>query len=153
MPSASSSKGLANWLPNTTASTIAPSTAMNRYSMPNLMPKGEGFTLRCMWANSQPDTLASQDATTNISSLWWKVEAPMASGMVLPPPRLTFSARITRPGREFSSRCSLRAPASAITQMSTHMARSLRRLRLRKVISGTSSKPSYLPRASRLPMV
>jgi hypothetical protein len=29
---------------------MPPSTAMNRYSMPNLMPNGDGFTLRCMWA-------------------------------------------------------------------------------------------------------
>ncbi len=46
-----------------------PSTAMNRYSMPLLMPKGEGLTLRWKCANSQPDTAASTAAMTKAVSL------------------------------------------------------------------------------------
>ena len=73
--------------------------------MPNLMPKGEGFTLRCMCAYSQPDTDASSAAITNIVKLVPEgADAPIASGIVAPPPRLVFSARMMRPGRESSSR-------------------------------------------------
>ena len=42
---------------------------MNRYSMPLLMPKGEGLTLRWKYANSQPDTAASKAAKTKTVSL------------------------------------------------------------------------------------
>ena len=42
---------------------------MNRYSMPLLMPKGEGLTLRWKNANSQPDIAASKAAKTNTVSL------------------------------------------------------------------------------------
>ncbi len=86
--------------------------------MPNLMPKGEGLTLRCMCANSQPEIEARMAAITNISSLWRKVDAPMASGMVLPPPRCTSSARMTRPGLESSRRAMAMAEAMATSQIS-----------------------------------
>ena len=46
-----------------------PSTAMKRYSMPLLMPKGDGLTLRWKCANSQPETAASMAAMTNTVSL------------------------------------------------------------------------------------
>ena len=46
-----------------------PSTAMNRYSMPLLMPKGDGLTLRWKCANSQPDTAARKAAMTKAVSL------------------------------------------------------------------------------------
>ena len=46
-----------------------PSTAMNRYSMPLWMPKGEGLTLRWKCANSQPETAASSAAITKTVSL------------------------------------------------------------------------------------
>ena len=39
-----------------------PITAMNRYSMPWLMPKGLGLTKRCRCAYSQPETQASSAA-------------------------------------------------------------------------------------------
>ncbi len=42
---------------------------MNRYSMPLLMPKGVGLTLRWKCANSQPDTAASTAARTKAVSL------------------------------------------------------------------------------------
>ena len=42
---------------------------MNRYSMPLLMPKGEGLTLRWKCANSQPEIAAKKAAKTNTVSL------------------------------------------------------------------------------------
>ena len=39
-----------------------PTTAMNRYSMPWLMPNGVGLTNRCRWAYSQPEMQASNAA-------------------------------------------------------------------------------------------
>ena len=92
--------------------------------MPNLMPNGDGLTERCIWAKSQPDNEAKSAAIRNINSLCWKVEAPMDSGMVLPPPRLTLSARITRPGRESSKFTKAAALPRAAIQISQKMRRS-----------------------------
>ena len=130
-----------------------PTTAMKRYSIPNLMPNGEGFTVRCRCAKSQPDTDASSAAITNIVTLVRKVFTPIASGIVVPPPRFRFSARITRPGRESSRWLTRTAPAIAAIQISQKILRPSWKLRPKSVIGGTPRMPSYLPSASRLPIV
>ena len=93
-------------------------------------------------ANNQPEIEASMAAMTNISSLWRKVEAPMASGMVVPPPRFRLSERITRPGRESSRRETAMAEAMATAQISRKMRRSSCRLMPKKLIAGTPSRPN-----------
>ena len=70
------------------------------------MPNGLGLTARCICAYSQPDTQASSAAQTKITTLYAAVFTPMDSAMPAP----LLSARMARPGREFSR---LRVASSA----------------------------------------
>ena len=90
-----------------------PSTAMNRYSMPILMPKGEGFTVRWKCAKSQPEIEASSAASTKMPTLKRSVSTPIASAICDPPA----SERIARPLRESSSRITAKQASSAKVQV------------------------------------
>ncbi len=118
--------------------------------MPLPMAKGDGFTVRWKYANSQPETAASTAAITNTVSLSRKVEMPIASAMVEP----LLSARMARPGRE-SSRCVAASAASSANSPDQHVqaAAGAQLDAEAPAASGMPRMPSYLPSHSMLAMV
>ncbi len=86
---------------------------MNRYSIPALRPNGVGLTERCRCAYNQPETLASNAASTKISTFIQVVLTPIASAITAPP----LSARIARPEREFNKFCKPISATSKIAQI------------------------------------